>query len=114
MDLLLCMKKIHLRKCVWKREPVYSSWITKIYCQNVTQECVDSVFGNNELKRKNKATLFYLHQCKCNDQGKLKCQKKLKLCFGNIYFKYIFKAKFGDEAENPGRIWPWSGKDKLT
>ena len=78
MEFLLCMNKIQLRKCVWKREPVCSSGITEIYYQNVTQECVDSVFGNNELKRKEKTTLFCLHQWKCKAQGELKRQNKLR------------------------------------
>ena len=62
MKQILCMNKIKLRKCVWKKESVCSSRITEIYYQNVTQECVDSVFGNNDLKREREATLFYLHQ----------------------------------------------------
>ena len=62
MELLLCMNKIQLRKCVRKKELVCSSHITKIYYQNVAQECVDNVFGNNDLKIKGKSILFNLNQ----------------------------------------------------
>ena len=51
---------------------------------------------------------------KVETQGQLKCLKELKLCVGISYFKYVFEAKFGDEAENSSRIGPWSGKVKLT
>ena len=86
MELLLCRNKIQLRKCVWKREAVCSSRITEVYCQNVTQECVDSVFENNDLKREREIHLILLTSMKVQSPRRIKASKKIKALCWNCLF----------------------------
>ena len=72
------MNKTKLRKCVLKREPICSFRITEIYCQNVTQECVDSVFGNNALKRQGENYLILLTSMKLQIPQRIKASKEIK------------------------------------
>ena len=78
MEIFLCMNKIQLRKCVRKREPFCSSHITEMYCQNITQECVDSVFGNNDLKKERESYLILLTSMKVQSLRTIKASKEIK------------------------------------
>ena len=86
MELLLCMNKIQLRKCLRKREPVCSFHITEIYYQNITQECVDGVFGNNDLKIQREHYLILLTSMKVQNRGTIKASKAIKALSWNFLF----------------------------